>query len=183
MFWYLRRCLIITKNNLVKRNWHESTNCVFFPQEKTLKYLFFECRFACSIWSVIQIVSNLYPPNSVANVFGNWLHEIDKKFRTVIRVGAIAVIWSLWLSRNDNVFNDKYISHMQVLYRCTSILRTWSTLQRVGHETSLRRRVHGWNRWQGTFYHNMGGRLIVELVLHRLLSLSWHRRVTPFWWL
>jgi hypothetical protein len=26
------------------------------------------------------------------NVFGNWLHGIDLKFRTLIRVGAIAVI-------------------------------------------------------------------------------------------
>ena len=58
---------------------------------------------------------------------------IDKKLRTVIRVGAIAIIWSLWLSRNDKVFNDKDVSHMQVLYRCTNILRMWSTLQRVGH--------------------------------------------------
>ena len=103
------------------------------PQQETIKHLFFECNFARSIWSSIQIVSNLYPPKSVANVFGNWLNGIDKKFRTVIRVGAIAVIWSLWLSRNDKVFNDKDVSHLQVLYRCTGILRTWSTLQRVGY--------------------------------------------------
>ena len=97
--------------------------CVFCQHKETIKYLFFECSFARSIWSSIQIASNLYPPKSVANVF----------VRTVIRVGAIAVIGSLWLSRNDNIFNNEDISHMQVLYRCTSILYTWSTLQRVGH--------------------------------------------------
>ena len=70
----------------------------------------------------------------MANVFGNWLYGIDKKYKTVIRVGAIAVIWLLWLSKNDKVFNDKDVSRLQVLYRCTSILRTWSTLQRVGHQ-------------------------------------------------
>jgi hypothetical protein len=131
--WYLRRGVILTKDNLVKRNWHGSTKCMFCPHDETIKHLFFECSFARSIWSAIQIASNLYPPKSVANVFGNWLHGIDKKLRTVIRVGAIAVIWSLWLSRNDKVFNDKDVSHMQVLYRCTNILRMWSTLQRVGH--------------------------------------------------
>ena len=89
---------------------------MFCPHEETIKHLFFECSFARSIWSFIQIASNLYPPKSVANVFGNWLHGIDKKLRTVIRVGAIAVIWLLWLSRNDKVFNDKDVSHMQVLY-------------------------------------------------------------------
>jgi hypothetical protein len=46
-------------------------------------------------------------------------------------VGAIAVIWSLWLCRNDKVFNDKSSSIMQVVYRCTATLRSWSPLQRV----------------------------------------------------
>ena len=90
--WYLRRGVILTKDNLVKRNWHGSTKCMFCPHDETIKHLFFECSFARSIWSAIQIVSNLYPPKSIANVFGNWLHGIDKRFRTVIRVGAIAVI-------------------------------------------------------------------------------------------
>ena len=106
---------------------------MFCPHQETIKHLFFECSFARSIWSSIQIASNLYPPKSVANVFGNWLHGIDKKLRTVIRMGAIAVIWSLWLCRNDKVFDDKNVSHLHVLYRCTSFLRLWSTLQRVGH--------------------------------------------------
>lgn len=50
---------------------------------------------------------NLYQPTSVANVFGKWLFGIDTKFKIILRVGAIVVIWSLWLSRNDKVFNDK----------------------------------------------------------------------------
>ena len=64
-------------------------------------------------------------------MFGNWLHGIDNKFKTILRVGALAVIWSLWLCRNDKVFNDKNFSRLQVLYRCTGILRSWSTLQRA----------------------------------------------------
>ena len=102
-----------------------------FCHDNTIKYLFFQCKLARSIWSVIQIASGLYPPCSVANVFGNWLHGIDHRFRTLLRVGALAVIWSLWLCRNDKVFNDKSTSLMQVIYRCTGTLRLWSSLQRV----------------------------------------------------
>ena len=131
--WYLCRGVILTKENLVKRNWHGSKKCMFCSHDETIKHLFFECSFARSIWSAVQIASNLYQPKSVANVFGNWLHGIDKKYKTVIRVGAIAVIWSLWLCRNDKVFNDKNASLMQVIYRCTSTLRAWSALQRVEH--------------------------------------------------
>jgi hypothetical protein len=32
---------------------------------------------------------------------------VNHRFKVLIRVGALAVIWSLWLCRNDKVFNDK----------------------------------------------------------------------------
>ena len=77
------------------------------------------------------MASGLSPPTSVTNVFGNWLQGIDVKYRILIRVGALAVIWSLWLCRNDKVFNNRLSSLMQVIYRCTAILRSWSPLHRV----------------------------------------------------
>ena len=40
--WYLRRSVILTKNNLVKRNWDESTKCMFCPQQETIKLLIFK---------------------------------------------------------------------------------------------------------------------------------------------
>ena len=107
--WYLRKEVILTKDNLFKSNWQGSTKCVFCPQEETIKHFFFQCMIAHSIWSAIQIVSNLYPSRLVANIFGNWLHSVDMKARTIIRVRALAVIWSLWLCRNDKVFNNSNI--------------------------------------------------------------------------
>jgi hypothetical protein len=59
--WYLCRGVILTKDNLVKQNWQGSSQCVF-----------------------IQVASDLYPPTSVANIFENWLHGIDLRFRTLI---------------------------------------------------------------------------------------------------
>ena len=90
--WYLRRGVILTKDNLAKRNWHRSRKCVFCSQDESIKHLFFQCEFARSIWSAIQIGSTLYPPHNVANIFDNWLNGIDPRFKLLIRVGAIAVI-------------------------------------------------------------------------------------------
>ena len=131
--WYLRRGVILTKDNLAKRNWHGSKKCVFCQHDETITHLFFQCEFARSIWSAIQIGSTLHPPSSVANIFGNWLNGVDPRFKLFSRVGAIAVIWSLWLCRNDKVFHDKDASIMQVIYRCTATLWAWSALQRVEH--------------------------------------------------
>jgi hypothetical protein len=129
--WYLCKWVILTKDNVVKRNWHGCRKCVFCHQDETIKHLFFQCHFARSIWSVIQVASTLYPPRSIANIFGNWLNGIEHRFKKHIRVGAIAFIWSLWLCRNDKVLNDKQSSILQVIYRGISILRLWSSLQRV----------------------------------------------------
>jgi hypothetical protein len=47
--WYLRRGVILTKDNLANGNWQESTKCVFCGHEETIKHLFFHCHFARSI--------------------------------------------------------------------------------------------------------------------------------------
>ena len=67
--WYLRRGVILTKDNLAKRNWHGSKKCVICQHDETITRLFFQCEFARSIWSAIQIGSTLYPPRTVANIF------------------------------------------------------------------------------------------------------------------
>ena len=66
--WYLRRGVILTKDNLAKRNWHGSKKCVFCQHDETITHLFFHCDFARSIWSAIQIGSTLHPPLSVAKI-------------------------------------------------------------------------------------------------------------------
>jgi hypothetical protein len=129
--WYLRREVILTKDNLIKCSWHGNKTYVFCSQDETIKHLFFYCNFARFMWSVIQAASGLYNPTSITNIFGNWLHDIDYKYMILLRVGAMALIWSLWLCRNDKVFNDKNCSLLQVIYRCTGTLRVWSQLHRL----------------------------------------------------
>ena len=111
----------------------EAKKCSSVIRRRLIKHLFLKCKFASSIWSIIQIGSTLYPARSVANIFVNWLNGVDHRFKRLIRVGAIAVIWSLWLCRNDKVFNDKNSSLTQIIYRSTATLRSWSLLQRVEH--------------------------------------------------
>jgi hypothetical protein len=74
------------KDNLAKWNWYGSNKCVFCHQDETIKHFFFQCRFARSIWLVIQVASTLFPPCSITNIFGNWLNGINNRFKKHIRV-------------------------------------------------------------------------------------------------
>jgi hypothetical protein len=87
-------------------------------------------------------------------------------------MGAIAFIWSLWLCRNDKVFNDKNSSILQVIYRAIGTLRLWSALQRPQDrdlytevETSIRRSVHDWKLRRGILFPNMAVRIVYGSVL------------------
>jgi hypothetical protein len=47
--WYLRKGVILTKDNLAKQNWHGGRKCVFCHQDEIIKHLFFQYRFVRSI--------------------------------------------------------------------------------------------------------------------------------------
>jgi hypothetical protein len=47
----------------------------------------------------------LEPPKNVNNLFRNWLKGIPKKDLIQVRVGVCAIIWAIWNTRNDFIFN------------------------------------------------------------------------------
>lgn len=129
--WYLRRGVILTKDNLAKRNWNGSKLCVLCGARETIQHLFFECHFARFIWRVVSLTFGLRAPYSIEDLFSLWLQGIDPKLRLKILVGAVAICWAIWTSRNDVVFDKTPIkTYMQVLYRGTYWCRFWALLQK-----------------------------------------------------
>jgi hypothetical protein len=49
--WYLHRGVILTKDNLAKRNWHGNKSCVFCHHDETIKHLFFPMSI-CKVYMV-----------------------------------------------------------------------------------------------------------------------------------
>jgi len=42
-------------------------------------------------------------------MFGSWMSGLNKNLRSLSFLGAAATVWSLWLNRNDIVFEKKKI--------------------------------------------------------------------------
>ncbi len=117
---------MLTKDNLAKRKWKGSKICCFCHKEETIKHLFFECRLARSVWSLIQIASNICSPRNVSHMFGQWVLRHTKEL-----LGAATTCWAIWLSRNDVVFDRKAVSSpLQVIFLITHWLRSWVILQK-----------------------------------------------------
>ena len=74
-FWYLRRGVILTKDNLAKRNWGGSQKCVFCSQDETIQHLFFHCHYARFIWCVLHCTFGISILSSFDHIFNGCLYR------------------------------------------------------------------------------------------------------------
>jgi hypothetical protein len=127
--WYLIKGVVLTKDNLAKRNWHGNKKCVFCTANESIQHLFIDCHFAKFVWRLVQWCFGLSKPRSVRNIFGAWLTGVPLKTKKLIITGASAACWAIWISRNDLVFNKTtMLTSLQVLFRMTHWLRCWTFL-------------------------------------------------------
>ncbi len=98
---------------LARQNWNGSLRCCFCMKNETIQHLFMDCHFAKFVWRAVLFAFGLYLPNTISHMFDGWLLGVDKKKSKLILVGASAICWALWLSRNDMVFEiSPSISYM-----------------------------------------------------------------------
>jgi hypothetical protein len=58
--------------------------------------------------------------------------------RKLLLVGIGAMLWVIWLSRNDIAFDKKSVlSYMQVIYKGTHWTRTWLVFQKEAQRKAL----------------------------------------------
>ncbi len=129
--WYLLKGVVLTKDNLARRNWNGSLRCCFCVKNESIQHLFIDCHYAKFLWRAVQFSFGLYLPSIITHIFYGWLLGMDKKRSKLVLVGASAICWALWLSRNNLVFDKSpSISYMQVIFRTTYWLRYWAQLQK-----------------------------------------------------
>ncbi|KAL7205925.1 hypothetical protein ACSBR2_018775 [Camellia fascicularis] len=78
-------------------------------EEETANHLLLSYSFAWNVWSKIMVWWGIQwvIPGSFDNLMHWWLGwKFRKKAKQVWRVIFISVVWSLWLYRNDCIFNN-----------------------------------------------------------------------------
>lgn len=118
---------------LAKRKWKGSNKCCFCHKDETIQHLFFQCHLTLLVWSVIHMAYNLQPPQNVTHMFGCWLTCVPKDMRNLVLMGATALCWSIWLSRNGVIFDNKMVSSpLQAITLVTRWLCTLAILHKPG---------------------------------------------------
>jgi hypothetical protein len=104
--WYLCKGVILTKGNLIKRNWQGRKRCCFCHADETIQHLFFDCYLVRLVWAIIHAAFGLPKHGSVSHMFGNWLRRNDSNLKSLVLLGAAATCLSVWLYRNALIFEN-----------------------------------------------------------------------------
>jgi hypothetical protein len=140
--WFLSNKVLLTKDNLAKRNWNGCTKCVFCGEQETVEHLFIICPLAKLLWRTVNFTFDLPPPTNITNLFGNWLNGVDRQSKAFIRVGVSALCWSIWRTRNDLIFNKKQSFHyLQVILMVAHWVQLWALLSPEGLRDAM---ASGW---------------------------------------
>jgi hypothetical protein len=68
--WFLQKGVVLTKDNLAKKNWKGSQQCVCCNFNETIQHLFLDSPSAIMIWRIIFYATNLTQPRSISHMFG-----------------------------------------------------------------------------------------------------------------
>jgi hypothetical protein len=93
--WYLKRGVVLTKDNLVRRNWSGNKLCVFCLYPESIQHLFFDCHFARFLWRVVQVTFNIDVPISTTHMFNGWVVGLGNQIKKLVLVGAATLCWAL----------------------------------------------------------------------------------------
>jgi hypothetical protein len=127
--WFLSKKILLTGDNLAKRNWNGNKKCCFCDAEESVEHLFISCHFARLVWRVVFAAYNIPPPSNITNMFGNLLNGTDKTDKARIRIGVLALCWLIRNCRNDIVFKKKDSTNfLQVIHTMVHWIQLWRFL-------------------------------------------------------
>ena len=120
--WLLSQNKIMTTDNLRKRGLPKPLEYCLCKEFESVKHLFFDCIVACQMWGLVKEVFEveIYDFYSLAS---KWLCT---KKHLQLNVVTSAIVWSLWINRNNIVFNRKmWLNLKQVWHLILLHLRKW----------------------------------------------------------
>lgn len=104
-----------------------TTTCpLCYTDNKTVDHLFFNCLVAMSIWNRLSLTFAFSrAPSFELELWGSWYSGIDPKYRLSCSLITRAVLWQIWLAKNDCLFNAVHISMPSLLLKTCYMFLSW----------------------------------------------------------
>lgn len=128
--WTLLHGKILTVENLRKRGIAGPSRCPNCKTaEESIQHLFISCPFAASCWNNIvpSAPSTWNPQHSIEEALNNWRKNYPWKptkqnpTRRIWNATPFALLWRIWIARNNRIFRDKATTIRHILIKTTSL--------------------------------------------------------------
>lgn len=80
---------------------------------------------------------NLTLPNSLSKIWTAWLPSLHSQIRTLWDLIAKAIMWCIWLERNNRIFQSLASPSYSLMVKITNILLSWFSIAADSHQHSL----------------------------------------------
>ena len=70
--WYLKKTVILTKDNLVRCNWHGAKLCAYCHVPESIQHLFFSCAHAKFLWRTIHAMFGISQQSPMDDLLNRW---------------------------------------------------------------------------------------------------------------
>ena len=160
--WFLKKAVILTKDNLAKMNWNGSKACCFCSTSETIQYLFLDCHYARFFWRAMFVLFGINPPRNTNYLFNSWSKLGGSNHNHLLLTGTAAFCWVIWITSNDMVFDKGHPkTFLQVLFRGDTLVTILDSV--AAHEW-----LQGTGSWrlQATRIESHGVIRIAWMVLH-----------------
>jgi hypothetical protein len=99
--WLMDKNAILTKDNLIKRNWRGNKSCAFCSQDENVQHLMFDCPMAKYVWS---LTAHIFGSTCRTTTFFEQFWEFIPTGGKFHMVGLAAICWALWRDRDNICF-------------------------------------------------------------------------------
>jgi hypothetical protein len=128
--WQVYNDKIQSEEQLCKRNWPRESGCKLCGEKETTDHIIFGCMMARFLWCVCRDAFGWRAtPTKVSKYIEEVLEGGNRKTEMLYIFIFGCAAWSLWLIRNDFVFNDLLVSSPEVcIFRFISFMQRWAIL-------------------------------------------------------
>jgi hypothetical protein len=127
--WLLEQKAVLTKDNMIRRNWQGSPACYFCGEPKNNDHLFFSYPIAKVVWGVVAKCFQQNTRPLCYEQYWQWIKSALPGGESMYMMGVAALCWAIWKARNKTCFEKKFINNPdEIVYSACALTRYWAGL-------------------------------------------------------
>ena len=129
--WLLENNVLLTKENMVRRNWKGNSSCGFCDEFESTTHLFFNCHTAKCVWGMVaKCFNSTVVPGNLHQCWV-WLDNNLGEAKEISTVGAAAICWAIWKARNNVCFQNIVVSSpVEIVCHACALIFNWAGLSK-----------------------------------------------------